>query len=766
MKEYLKSIGIKILNALRVSVFLLVGMTVAYVWTNTTASGFLDACVGALTTINIFVKAKFISELYMIKNNYHSLFVVTVVVIGLDIIFLPICQWAYKRIKFGCYTICNLCYKDRQQRNIFALWYKSILLDGQWGSGKTYYYNHEIRPYLTSKPIYISCFSATREQLITQLMISNPLFNILSLHGILSGLMKNSWQSFMPKNDIVVFDDLERLHGADDKAYSDLIGIMNFLKYDNGCRLLLICNRQEIGSKVFSAYLEKVLDYEIEKFNPKENIEKVLKEARISINAIEKLLELSIEIVTNAFLDKNYFNLRIIKSTYIKIFRETYPIIIEGIPEKSLQDIQNQEIICNIYKSYLTNEIHEMCDIHSLYMTNFDNYLKARELSKSILPSYSFLKDDIKQKRELDNRKIVQEVNELLDVHYTESQVMELHSKYPEKNIISEMLKKVNVVEYVFGEYLDAENKVQEIIGLLLRMYNRFNFFDNQVTKVFSNEVFTFLINNNYNFMRRFDLTKEIIEKTSVDKKTIINRLNNAFNEIKTKNNAQIAENKKKLNSFIFNVKYVSKVFDKIKDSDKFKLLLIAVQNNNIELSNYLVDNMPIKEIFSNPWMSSNFYNYSHIVLFNSNLESSFAELCVNFNKVFKESLKKIFSKVLERYEQHNDSARLLDVLILIGYNLFIKLNIAEIQNYYNSIDEQIEKLLDSSNENDINLRKIIIKYIWIKDKLGRHTINSQIILDKIRFYYNEKNDQIYNHNFLENFTESNKKWLFALLKE
>lgn len=765
MNEYLKFIGIKILNALRVTVFLLVGMTVTYVWSNTTASGFFDACVGALTAIDIFVKAKFISELYMIKNNYHSLFIAIVVVIGLDIIFLPICQWACKRIKFGCYTIRNLRCKDRQQKNVFALGDKSILLDAPWGSGKTYYYNQKIKPYLDSMPIYISCFSVTREQLVTQLMISNPLFNVLSLHGILSGLMKNSWQSFMPKNEIVVFDDLERLHGADDKAYSDLIGIMNFLKYDNRCRLLLICNRQEIGSKVFSAYLEKVLDSEIEEFNPANNIDNVLKEIRITTNTIEKLSELSIEIATKAFLDKNYLNLRIIKSTYTKIFRETYPRIIEGIPKKSLQDVQNQEILCGIYDSYLTNEIHEMCDIHSLYMTNFDNFSKARELSKSILPSYSFLKDDKKQENEIVNKKIVKNFNELLATNYTESQVQEFHYKYPEKNIISGMLKKVNVVEYVFGEYLDAENKVQEILALLLRMYNRFNFFDNKVAKVFNNDVFTFLINNNYDFMRRFDLTKEIIEKTPVDKKTVINRLDNAFNEIKTKNKDQIAENKKKLNSFIFDVDYVSAVFDRIKDSDKFKLLLMAVQNNNIELSNYLVDNMPIKEIFSNPWMSSNFYNYSHIVLFNSNLESSFAEL-LNFNKVFKESLKKIFSKVLERYEQHNNSACLLDVLILIGYNLFIKLNIAEIQDYYNNIDKQIEKLLERCNKNDENLREIIIKYIWIRDKLEQHTINSQLILDKTNYYYSEKNDQIYNHNFLENFTESNKKWLFALLKE
>lgn len=136
--------------------------------------------------------------------------------------------------------------------------WKCLLIDSAWGSGKTTHYEKYYQ-YIDAKPnIYISCFSASRSELIAQIIQQQLCWKLLTLNGLLAKFMENNWQIFMPKNRVVVFDDLERLHANQDN-YLDLIGIIDYLKTTNKCKVILIADISKT-QQIFNAYMERVVD--------------------------------------------------------------------------------------------------------------------------------------------------------------------------------------------------------------------------------------------------------------------------------------------------------------------------------------------------------------------------------------------------------------------------------------------------------------------------------------------------------------------------
>jgi hypothetical protein len=150
---------------------------------------------------------------------------------------------------------------DNKSPYIFNDNVKCFMLYGDWGSGKTYQYKNNIRHTInendTPYPVEVSCFSADKEELIVQLIETNPVYRMLSLHSLLSKLLIKNWREFMPKNKVIVFDDVERLH-RNDGSYVDLIAVIDYLKQNN--KILLICNRDSIKEDIFNEYIERVVD--------------------------------------------------------------------------------------------------------------------------------------------------------------------------------------------------------------------------------------------------------------------------------------------------------------------------------------------------------------------------------------------------------------------------------------------------------------------------------------------------------------------------
>ena len=173
---------------------------------------------------------------------------------------------AKKIFAFCLYVKNKLFSKTNDERNkTKRLNWQCLLVDGAWGSGKTTYYEKHYQ-YIDSKPnIYISCFSASRSELIAQIIQQQLLWKLLTLNGLLAKLMESNWQIFMPKKRVVVFDDLERLHANQDN-YLDLIGVIDYLKDKMECKIILICNMSELKElekqkqHIFNTYMERIVD--------------------------------------------------------------------------------------------------------------------------------------------------------------------------------------------------------------------------------------------------------------------------------------------------------------------------------------------------------------------------------------------------------------------------------------------------------------------------------------------------------------------------
>ena len=65
----------------------------------------------------------------------------------------------------------NVSVSDNKE-HLFNNGDRCIMLYGSWGSGKTHYYEKELKEKIIleerSDPIYISCFGANKEELIVQ----------------------------------------------------------------------------------------------------------------------------------------------------------------------------------------------------------------------------------------------------------------------------------------------------------------------------------------------------------------------------------------------------------------------------------------------------------------------------------------------------------------------------------------------------------------------------------------------------------------------
>ncbi len=178
-----------------------------------------------------------------------------------SIIFSLIVCAAIKRIPW--HLINKYLIKNHLTENIFDSMTHCVMLTGAWGSGKTTYYNKELKNIIQNgtnkKQIYISCFSATKSELISQIISKDPLYSVLTLNGLLNKFIESNWQSFMPKNSVIIFDDLERLHKNKDDIL-DVIGIIDYLKKcENNNEILLICNLDE-NNDILNKYMEKIVD--------------------------------------------------------------------------------------------------------------------------------------------------------------------------------------------------------------------------------------------------------------------------------------------------------------------------------------------------------------------------------------------------------------------------------------------------------------------------------------------------------------------------
>ena len=163
----------------------------------------------------------------------------------------------------------------------------AIMINGEWGSGKTYFWNHKVKNKIESlqlngrkyTTIYMSLYGISNLEEIskkifietTQLMDKN-LKKYMDAHGQTTipeyaktgldmanffGVTKNGekidYEAFFSTNDkVLCFDDLERAN----VDVIDILGyINNFVEHDH-IKTIIICNEKELSAKLKSSNLE------------------------------------------------------------------------------------------------------------------------------------------------------------------------------------------------------------------------------------------------------------------------------------------------------------------------------------------------------------------------------------------------------------------------------------------------------------------------------------------------------------------------------
>ena len=163
----------------------------------------------------------------------------------------------------------------------------AIMINGEWGSGKTYFWNHKIRNKIESmqlngkryKTIYMSLYGISNLEEIskkifietTQLMDKNlkkymdskgqeniPEYAktglyMANLFGVTQNGDKLDYSDFFATDDkVLCFDDLERAN----VDVIDILGyINNFVEHDH-IKTIIICNEKELSTKLKSSNLE------------------------------------------------------------------------------------------------------------------------------------------------------------------------------------------------------------------------------------------------------------------------------------------------------------------------------------------------------------------------------------------------------------------------------------------------------------------------------------------------------------------------------
>ena len=163
----------------------------------------------------------------------------------------------------------------------------AIMLNGEWGSGKTYFWNNKIRNKIESmelngkryKTIYMSLYGISNLEEIskkifietTQLMDKNlrkymnsnktvtiPEYaktglDMANLFGVTQNGDKLDYAEFFATDDkVLCFDDLERAN----VDVIDILGyINNFVEHDH-IKTIIICNEKELSTKLKSSNLE------------------------------------------------------------------------------------------------------------------------------------------------------------------------------------------------------------------------------------------------------------------------------------------------------------------------------------------------------------------------------------------------------------------------------------------------------------------------------------------------------------------------------
>lgn len=309
--------------------------------------------------------------LYLLLAIFIHLFVVEVMLrVKEGLIKLPQAKTVIKRFK-SCHT---------------------LLIKGEWGIGKTSFYEGSLEPLFKQDKllkkfsvVYISCSGLnTVDELVNEIL--NKCMP-LQWAAIIFNRFKqfftaslNFRKGFIPKNQIIVLDDFERVGS---RIYQDLFSLVDYLRREKNCRLILMCNEDEIIQQkdldinVYRGMREKVVD-RVYDFKPsRESTEKILEKNGVPKDVIEKFIKL--------------FD---IKSNFRALIRASYDFreLTEKLEDYCGEQQFDKSICLDLLKKWEKNCSHELAlmyikssgqvEVFREYQKAYSNLMRKSDVSK------------------------------------------------------------------------------------------------------------------------------------------------------------------------------------------------------------------------------------------------------------------------------------------------------------------------------------------------------------------------------------------------
>lgn len=389
---------------------------------------------------------------------------------------------------------------------------RALLLEGEWGSGKTYFVNNKFKESLTDKDvfIYLSLYGKHNIDQVYEDYLDCVLKDkyLKKLTGkslanmsikMLDYLKKsnNFIDTFLDKEDLkdliqndkvyyIVLDDLERCS----IELSVLLGFINSLTEQKNKRVLVIANENEIGktsinSNLPQKYITSLLAEKIVVENPDHF--NFLSETNNKISSITTTEELKLK--TNAIFnesDKNYVYLSFKEKTFgktITFFSKIDLIFTEKINEIINEEekeffVDNRELIIDEFKrnnicnlriletSLKTIMRFEFVFNHFKLYNKFDDFKKVFIKSIIISEIYHSLG---KEKQTVGKRGDYSEAPEPINIYlsYTAFKFLE---DYVWNSIIDEQYVLSVLKSFFLVLYIDIENSTLNRIRLYWKM--------------------------------------------------------------------------------------------------------------------------------------------------------------------------------------------------------------------------------------------------------------------------------------------------------
>jgi len=289
------------------------------------------------------------------------------------------------------------------------------MLSGEWGIGKTYFWEEFSKIHLKDKDIVcISLFGQNsldeiKENILTNLFQYNSFTKKYTKHlntisgwiskylgspfNISAGSILSLFNHQDFKNTIICFDDFERL--SDKVALKDVMGLISQFKEQKECKVIMILNEKELdklsdidGKKhdeIFALYKEKVVDYNFYYLPSQKELFEVIKED------IEKIEFCEPQIIHDFFKQIKLKNIRIMRQAVYQLSHFNF-IKDDGLNKKVVNEFVDIALNLFVFKAKSNCEYS--------YFKEMIGYRTHEELEQDLKDMYEDISTETPQTKE------------------------------------------------------------------------------------------------------------------------------------------------------------------------------------------------------------------------------------------------------------------------------------------------------------------------------------------------------------------------------